>query len=330
MTGVLRPDAPAAGDAAAWIHRLGEARARLAGVAHRTPVVTSRTLDADTGAQVFLKCENLQRMGAFKFRGAWNAIACLTPAARHRGVVAYSSGNHAQAVALAAREQGAPCVIVMPSTAPAVKLEATRGYGAELAFHDQASEGREEMAERLARERRLSLIPPFDHPDVIAGQGSAAAELFEDAGPLDLLLVPVGGGGLISGSVLAARAQCPSCRVIGVEPEAGDDGVRSFRSGTLVHIEAPNTIADGARTPSLGRLTFAIVRAYVSDMTTVPDAALLDSMRWAAERLKLVMEPTGVLGLAALRTGKVEAHGLRVGVLISGGNVDLASLSPRN
>ena len=186
------------------------------------------------------------------------------------------------------------------------------------------------MAARIVAERGMTLVPPFDHPDIIAGQGTAAYELIEEVGPLDFLLVPVGGGGLISGSALAARHLSPGCRVVGVEPEAGDDGVRSFRSGTLVYIEPPNTIADGARTPSLGRLTFAIVRAYVSDMTTVPDAALLDSMRWAAERLKLVMEPTGVLGLAALRTGKVEAHGLRVGVLISGGNVDLASLSPRN
>lgn len=315
---------PPGSDRAALTARLIEARARLAGVVHRTPVASSRTLDARTGASVFLKCENLQRAGAFKIRGAWNLIAQLPPEVRARGVVAYSSGNHAQAVALAAREQGTHAVIVMPSTAPRVKLEATRGYGAELAFYDVAGEGREAMAERLARERGLALVPPFEHPEIVAGQGSAAAELFEDAGPLDLLLVPVGGGGLISGSALAARRFGGACRVIGVEPAAGDDGGRSFRSGTLTRIATPDTIADGARTNSLGELTFAIIRREVADLVAVPDAALLAAMRFVWERMKLIVEPTGVLGLAALLEGLVPARGQRVGVILSGGNVELA------
>jgi threonine dehydratase len=317
------PPAPPAADLDAWLARLAGARERVRGVAHRTPVVTSRTLDALCGARVFLKCENLQRMGAFKFRGAWNAISRLEDGARRRGVVAYSSGNHAQAVALACRELSIPCVIVMPSGAPAAKLEATRGYGAAVAFYDRAGEQREAMAARLAAERGLSLVPPFDHPDIIAGQGTAADELFEEAGTLDLLLVPVGGGGLISGSALAAQAHGAACRVVGVEPEAGDDGVRSFRSGTLVRIAPPDTIADGARTPSLGVITFDLIRRYVADLTSVPDAALIEAMRFAWERLKLVIEPTGALGLAALLQGRVRAEGRRVGVILSGGNVDL-------
>jgi len=300
-----------------------DARTRLAGVAHRTPVMTSRTLDALTGACVFLKCENLQRMGAFKFRGAWNLISRLAEPQRRRGVVAYSSGNHAQAVALVARLHGVPATIVMPSFAPALKIEATRGYGAEVVFYDTAGEGREAMAERLARERGLTRVPPFDHPDIVAGQGTAAAELFEDASPLDLLLVPVGGGGLLSGSGVAARHLAPACRVVGVEPENGDDGVQSFRAGRLLTIEPRSTIADGARTPSLGSLTFELVRRYASDMTTVPDAELIRAMRFVWERMKLVIEPTGALGLAALMSGAVRAPGQRVGVIVSGGNVDL-------
>jgi threonine dehydratase len=302
--------------------RLDEARPRVAAAAHRTPVVTSRALDQRTGATVFLKCENLQRMGAFKFRGAWNAISQLPETTRRPGVIAFSSGNHAQAVALVARTLGIPAVIVMPSTAPSAKLDATRGYGAELVFYDRLGEEREALTERLARERGLTLIPPFDHPEIIAGQGTAAAELFEDHGPLDLLLVPVGGGGLISGSALAARELSPDCRVIGVEPDAGDDGGRSFRSGSRVRIAIPDTIADGARTPSLGALTFEIIRREVADMMSVPDAALIGAMRFGWERLKLVIEPTGALGLAALLEGRVDARGKRVGVILSGGNVD--------
>ena len=306
-----------------WIARLLDARRLLAGVAHRTPVVTSRTLDERMGARVFLKCENLQRMGAFKFRGAYNAIARLSEDSRRRGVIAYSSGNHAQAVALSGRLLGAPVTIVMPSTAPRAKLEATRGYGAEIVHYDTLGEGREALAERLAAERDLTLIPPFDHPDVIAGQGTAAAELFEEAGALDLLLVPVGGGGLVSGSALAASFHAPGCRVVGVEPEAGDDGVRSFRSGRLERIEPWPTIADGARTPALGEITFALIRRHVADMTSVPDAALIEAMRFLWERTKLVVEPTGALGLAALLEYRVVAEGKRVGVILSGGNVDL-------
>jgi threonine dehydratase len=316
--------APPAADVAGWIARLEAARERVRGVVHRTPVATSRALDERTGARVFLKCENLQRAGAFKIRGAWNAISRLDPDALRRGVVAYSSGNHAQAVALACRELSAPCVIVMPASAPAPKLAATRGYGAEIAHHDRAGPSREAMAERLAAERGLTLIPPFDHPDIIAGQGTVADELFEDAGALDLLLVPVGGGGLISGSAIAARARAPGCRVVGVEPEAGNDGGRSFRAGRRVAIPPPDTIADGARTPSLGHITFDVIRHHVAAMADVPDAALVEAMRFTWERMKLVTEPTGVLGLAALLSGRVEAQGLRVGVVVSGGNVDLA------
>ena len=308
----------------AMVARLLEAHARLAGVAHRTPVMTSRTLDRMTGARLHFKCENLQRMGAFKFRGAYNAISRLEGASKRRGVIAYSSGNHAQAVALVAKLLEIPATIVMPSTAPGVKLAATSGYGAEIVHHDLAGEPRDAMAERLARERGLTLIPPFDHPDIIAGAGTAAAELFEDAGPLDALLVPVGGGGLISGSALAARHAAPGCRVIGVEPRGADDGVRSFTSGRLTRIDHPDTIADGARTPSLGVLTFELIRRYVSDMTAVPDAALVDAMRRIWERMKLVVEPTGALGLAALTCGAVRLDGLKVGVMLSGGNVDLA------
>ena len=310
-------------DLAGWASRIAGARSRLQGVAHRTPVVTSRTLDTRAGGRVFLKCENLQRMGAFKFRGAWNAIAQLEGDAR-RGVVAYSSGNHAQAVALACRELGIPCVIVMPSTAPALKLAATRGYGAELVHPDLLGEDREGLACRLAEERGFSLIPPFDHPDIIAGQATAAAELVDDVGPLDALLAPVGGGGLLSGTALAAAIAGCGCRVIGVEPAAGDDGCRSFQEGRLMTIAPPDTIADGARTPSLGTLTFAIIRRHVTRMTTADDPALIDAMRFAYERLKLVVEPTGALGLAALLTGVVAARGERVGVILSGGNVDVA------
>jgi threo-3-hydroxy-L-aspartate ammonia-lyase len=306
------------------IERLAGARRVLEGVAHRTPVATSETLDRRVGAQVFLKCENLQRMGAFKFRGAWHFISKLADGERARGVVAFSSGNHAQAVALVARLRGIPATIVMPSFASRPKLEATRGYGAEVLFYDEAGEEREAMAERLARERGRTLVPPFDHPDILTGQGTAAWELIEETGALDLLVVPVGGGGLISGCALAAARLSPGCRVIGVEPAGGDDGVQSFRSGQRVTIEHADTIADGARTPSLGRLTFEIIRATVHDLVAVPDVELKRAMRFAWERMKLIVEPTGVLGLAALMSGVVMARGLRVGVILSGGNVDPA------
>ncbi|MBI5710961.1 MAG: threo-3-hydroxy-L-aspartate ammonia-lyase [Candidatus Eisenbacteria bacterium] len=308
--------------------RLADARRRVAGIVHRTPVATSRTLDALTGARVLLKCENLQRTGAFKFRGAWNAISRLPPALRKRGVIAYSSGNHAQAVALTARLLGIPAVIVMPSAAPGPKLAATRGYGAEIVFYDTAGEEREALAARLAQERGLTLVPPFDHPDIVAGQGTAAAELFEEGGPMDLLLVPVGGGGLISGSALAADLMCGErCRVVGVEPAAGDDACQSLAAGRIVRIAPPQTIADGARTPALSPLTFEMIRRHVDAMTSVPDAALIEAMRFVWERMKLIVEPTGVLGLAALMSGRVEARGKRVGVVLSGGNVELEKVA---
>jgi threonine dehydratase len=308
----------------AMIARLIAARQRLESVAHRTMVATSATLDQRVGATVYLKCENLQRMGAFKFRGAYNTIVQIPEQARRHGVVAYSSGNHAQAVALVARTLGVPAAIVMPSFAPASKIEATRGYGAEVVFYDQAGEVREAMAERIARERGMTLIPPFDHPEIVAGQGTAALELFEEAGPLDLLLVPVGGGGLLSGSALAAHVLSPDCRVIGVEPESGDDGGRSFRSGKLERADHVDTIADGARTPCLSPLTLALIRRSVADMMTASDRELVQAMRFVWERMKLIVEPTGMLGLAPLLSGRLAAPGQRVGVIVSGGNVDMA------
>jgi threo-3-hydroxy-L-aspartate ammonia-lyase len=299
----------------------------IAGVAHRTPVVTSRTINARIGAKVFFKCENLQRAGAFKFRGAYNALSRLSPEQRRRGVVTFSSGNHAQAVALAGQVLDIPRVIVMPSDAPEVKRAATLGYGGEIVSYDRTIEDREAIGLRLADERGLTLIPPFDHPDVIAGQGTAAQELLEEVGPIEVLLVPCGGGGLLSGSALAAEALAPSCRVIGVEPAAGDDATRSFRTKTLQICENPLTVADGARTRSLGRLTFPLMLRHVTDMTTVDDPALLRTMFYLWERLKLVVEPTGALGAAALFEGSLPVHGCRVGVILSGGNVDLAQVA---
>ncbi|HKZ30939.1 MAG TPA: threo-3-hydroxy-L-aspartate ammonia-lyase [Vicinamibacteria bacterium] len=301
-----------------------DAARRLKGIAHRTPVATSRTLDDRLSARLFLKCENLQRAGAFKFRGAYNAVSKLTPEERARGVLTYSSGNHAQATALACRLLGARATIVMPENAPAAKRRATEGYGARIVAYDPAREKREEVAERLRRDGDPVLIPPYDHADVIAGQGTAALELFEETGPLDLLLVCCGGGGLLSGSALAARAQAPGCRVVGVEPELADDATRSFRTGVLQTVSNPQTIADGARTPSLGTLTFPLVRQYVDDMATVSDDDLVRAMRFVWERMKLVVEPTGVLGLAAALSGRVDVQGKNVGVILSGGNVDLA------
>ena len=296
---------------------------RIRDHARRTPVLTSATIDAMTGASVHFKCENFQRMGAFKFRGAYNALSQLAPEAKRRGVVAYSSGNHAQAVALAGRMLGVPATIVMPKKAPRVKLDATRGYGAEIITYDDPGESREALATRLAAERGLTLIPPFDHPHIVAGQGTAAKELIEDAGPLDLLLVPCGGGGLLSGCAVAAKHLVPSCRVIGVEPAAGDDATRSFHTKSLQTISVPDTIADGARTTSLGRVTFPLVLRYVDDMLTVTDDELLRAMFLLWERMKIVVEPTGALAAAALLEKKVDAKGLRVGVVLSGGNVDL-------
>ncbi len=300
------------------------AAARLRGLAHVTPVATSRTLDERLGARLFLKCENLQRGGAFKFRGAANALLQLDPGARERGVIAYSSGNHAQAIALAAKLLGSRATVVMPNDAPAAKRRATEGYGARVVPYDPATENREQIARAIAEREHPTLIPPYDHPHVIAGAGTAARELLQEVGPLDLLLVPCGGGGLLSGSALSARALAPKCRVVGVEPEAGDDANRSFRTRTLQTVHNPRTLADGARTPSLGKLTFPLVLQNVDDMATATDAQLVEAMRFAWERMKLVVEPTGVLGLAAAFAGTVPVTGLRVGVILSGGNVDLA------
>ena len=300
---------------------------RLAGQAHRTPVLRSRTADALLGAELFFKCENFQRMGAFKFRGGYNALARFTPEQRRRGAFAFSSGNHAQAVALAARILDMPATILMPEDAPAAKLAATRGYGAEVVTYDRFKEDREALARRLAQERGMTLVPPFDHADVIAGQGTAAMELFEDIGPLDHLFVCLGGGGLISGSALAARALAPACKVYGVEPEAGNDGQQSLASGQRVKIEVPRTIADGAQTQQLGEITFPIIRDKVDAIFTATDPQLVESMRFYAERMKMVVEPTGCLSLAGARACGLDLRGARVGILISGGNVDLARFS---
>jgi threo-3-hydroxy-L-aspartate ammonia-lyase len=295
---------------------------RIKGAAHRTPALNSSTVDALTGAKVFFKPENLQRMGAFKFRGAYNALSQLTAEEKKRGVVAFSSGNHAQAVALAGKLLGIPRVIVMPADAPKVKLEATRGYGAEVVVYEK-SEDRETLAKEISSARGLTLIPPYDHPHIVAGQGTAAKELIEDAGPLDLLLVPCGGGGLLSGCAISAKHLSPQCRVIGVEPAAGDDATRSFKTKTLQTVKDPDTIADGARTPSLGKVTYPLVMRYVDDMLTVTDAELLKWMFFLWERMKIVVEPTGMLAASALLEGKIDAKGKRVGVVLSGGNVDL-------
>jgi len=303
------------------------ASAQIAGVAHRTPVATSRLIDDRAGAHVFFKCENVQRSGSFKFRGAYNALSRLTADEAKRGVVTFSSGNHAQAIALAGQVLDIPRVIVMPSDAPAVKRTATEGYGGEVVLYDRDREDREAIGRRLAHDRGLTLIPPYDHPHIIAGQGSAAHELFQDVGPLDFLFTPCGGGGLLSGSAIAARALSPDCKVVGVEPAAGDDANRSFRSKTLQTVHNPKTVADGARTPSLGTLTFPLVLEYVSDMAAIDDPTLLQTMFYLWERLKLIVEPTGALGAAAALDGTRAIRGKRVGVILSGGNVDLTQVS---
>jgi threonine dehydratase len=301
------------------------AAVRLAGVARRTPVETSRTLDERWRTRLFFKCENLQRAGAFKFRGAMNALARLTPEERQRGVLTYSSGNHAQAIGLAARILALDATVVMPIGAPRAKRRATEGYGARIIEYSPETTTREEVARDLAARTGAVVIPPYDHPDVVAGQGTAALELVADVGPLDLLLVPCGGGGLLSGSAIAAKHLVPTCRVIGVEPENADDATRSFRSGILCSVRNPATIADGARTPSLGAITFPIVRARVDDMLTVSDAAIARAMRFLGERMKLVVEPTGALALAAVLSQAVAVADRHVGVILSGGNVDLAT-----
>ncbi len=300
------------------IHQAAE---RIRGSAHRTPVLTSRTLDGLAGAQVFLKCENFQRMGAFKFRGAMNAMSQLPRARRASGVITYSSGNHAQAVALVGRLLDIPVTVVMPSNAPLIKKEATLGYGAKIVEYDPGTERRADIAAALLKENDYTLIPPFNHEDVIAGQGTAALELFEDCGPLDMLLVPCGGGGLLSGCAIAARGCAPSCRVIGIEPELADDATRSFYTRTLQTVHNPPTIADGTRTTSLGSITFPLILSHVDAMKTVTEAAIAEAVRFLFFRMKIVVEPSGALGVAALLSGSVAPEG-RVGVILSGGNVD--------
>jgi threonine dehydratase len=304
------------------------AAARLAGVAHRTPARTSRQADERTGATIYFKCENFQRMGAFKFRGAYNALAQFSAAQRERGVIAFSSGNHAQAIALSARLLGMPSVIVMPADSPAAKLAATREYqrgqrGSEVVLYDRYKEDREAIGRRLAEERGMTLVPPYDHPHVMAGQGTAAAELIDEVGPLDKLVVCVGGGGLISGCATAAHARVPGIEVIGVEPEAGNDVQQSLAAGRIVRIDTPHTIADGAQTQAAGALTFPVIQRLVRRVVTVSDAQLVTTMRFFAERMKMVVEPTGCLAAAAVLEGVVEARHQRVGVILSGGNVDL-------
>ncbi len=308
-----------------WFARVRAAQDRLQGHAHHTPVMTSRTLNARVGAEVFFKCENFQRVGAFKFRGAFNSISRLSDEEKARGVITYSSGNHAQAVALVSRLLGVKAVIVMPDNAPATKRAATEGYGATVIAYDPATGSREAIARELAAQHGYTLIPPFDHEDVIAGQGTAALELFEEVGELDWLLVPCGGGGLLSGSAIAAKSLAPNCRVVGIEPAVADDATRSFRTGRLHTVHNPPTIADGTRTSSLGKLTFPLVLRYVDDMQTVSEEAIMEAVRFLFYRMKVVVEPSGALGLAALLSGAVVPRG-RVGVILSGGNIDAATI----
>jgi threonine dehydratase len=300
---------------------------RIAGKANRTPVLTSRTANEAMGAEVFFKCENFQRMGAFKFRGAMNALSKFDARQRAAGVVAFSSGNHAQAIALSAKLLGIPATIIMPLDAPAAKVAATKGYGGNVVTYDRYTEDREEIGRNLADKHGMTLIPPYDHPDVIAGQGTAAKELIEEVGALDALFVCLRGGGLLSGSALAARELAPACTIYGAEPEAGNDGQQSFRSGSIVHIETPKTIADGAQTQHLGQYTFPIIKRDVTDILTATDEQLVACMRFFAERMKIVVEPTGCLGFAAAREMKDQLKGKRVGVIVSGGNVDMERYS---
>ena len=304
-----------------------EAAQRIKGAAHRTPVMTSKTANKIAGAELFFKCENLQRTGAFKFRGAYNALSQFSEEQRRNGVLTYSSGNHAQAIALAASLLEIRAVIIMPEDAPELKIQATKGYGAEVLTYNRYTENREEIGRRLAEEKNMTLIPPYDHPDVICGQGTAAMELFEEVGELDVLLVCLGGGGLLAGSALAASGLSSQCKVIGVEPELGNDGQQSFREGEVVHIEVPDTIADGAKVTHVGRHNFAVIQRHVHDIVTVSDAQLIETMKFFAERMKIVAEPTGCLATAAALHHAYPISGKKVGVIISGGNVDLPSFS---
>ncbi len=303
------------------------AAARLEGVAHKTPVMQSTSLNQQLQAKVYVKCENFQRMGAFKFRGGFNALAKLNDAQRRAGVVAYSSGNHAQAVALSARILKIPATIFMPHDAAPAKLAATQGYGAKVIGYDRYSEDASALATDLANSQGLTFVPPFDHPDVLSGQGTAALELFKEVGELDVLFVCLGGGGLLSGSAMAAKALSPYCQIVGVEPEAGNDVQQSFRKGERVKIATPVTIADGAQTPMVGAITFEIIKALVDDIHTVTDAQLVQCMRFYAERMKMIVEPTGCLSLAAAMQASESLKGKKVGVVVSGGNIDMARFS---
>ena len=302
---------------------IAAAHKRICHAAHRTPVLTSATANDMVGASLFFKCENFQRVGAFKFRGAYNALAQFSPEQRERGVVAFSSGNHAQAIALSAKLLHIPATIIMPSDAPAAKAAATKSYGAEIIFYDRYTEDRMAIGKKLAAETGVTLIPPYDHPHVMAGQGTAVIELFEETGPLDILLVPLGGGGLLSGSAMAAKTLNPACLVYGVEPEAGNDGQQSFRSGNIVKIDTPKTIADGAQTQFLGGLTFPVIQEHVTDILTASDEELKKAMHFFAERMKIVVEPTGCLGAAIAFGKKIPIAEKRVGIILSGGNVDM-------
>lgn len=298
-----------------------EAQKILKGRAHVTPIMTSRTLNRLGGAEIFLKCENFQRMGAFKFRGAYNAMFRLTDAQKKQGVITHSSGNHAQAVALVGRLLEIKTVVVMPADAPVIKRAATEAYGAAVVDYDPREASREEISHDLAKRHGYTLVPPYDHIDIVAGQGTAAKELFDELDSLDMLLVPCGGGGLLSGCAIAARAAASNCRVIGVEPQTADDATKSFYSGKLHTVKNPPTIADGTRTPSLGKVTFPLVLKYVDDMKTVSESAIMEAVKFLFYRMKLVVEPSGALGVAAVLSGEIQSRG-RVGIIISGGNID--------
>ena len=304
---------------------LKSAQKRIEGHAHVTPIMTSRTLNQLTGAEIFLKCENFQRMGAFKFRGAYNAMSRLTDNQKKHGVITHSSGNHAQAVALVGRLLGIKTVVVMPDDAPLIKRAATEAYGASVIGYDPAETSREKISQDLANRHDYTLVPPYDHIDIVAGQGTAAMELFDELNCLDMLLAPCGGGGLLSGCAVAARAMSANCRVIGIEPKSADDAAKSFHSGKLHTVTNPPTIADGTRTPSLGTVTFPLVLKYVDDMQTVSENAIMEAVKFLFYRLKLVVEPSGALGVAALLSGEVQAQG-RVGIILSGGNIDGATI----
>ncbi len=321
------PSPPAGPAAIVSIHDIFSAAERLKGVVHETPVHTSRTLDERTGGSLFLKCENLQRTGAFKLRGAYNALAQLLPEDREAGVLTYSSGNHAQAVALASRLLGIRTVVVMPANAPRIKVEATRGYGAEVILYDPDQQDREALAERIRAERGMTIIPPFNHAHVIAGQGTAAYELIQAAGMLDFVLAPCGGGGLLSGTAVATRALLKLARVIGVEPEGANNGTLAFRAGRIVRVEHPHSMADGLQPKAVGELTFALIREHVHDMVTVSEEEIRSTVDFLWNRMKLLVEPSGAVGLAAVLHGKLPVGGKRVGVILSGGNADIGAVA---